>query len=60
MSAGSNKTSISVDAFDVKIAFMRLGQNKIISETTKHIIPVKIKPDETREPIAFLSFCPEK
>ena len=38
----------------------RFGKKIIASEATRHIIPVMIKPDDTIEPIDFLSLLPEK
>ena len=58
--AGNKIQIISVDAFDVNISESKPGNKKAMSETVTHIIPVIIRPDETIEPIDFLSFCPEQ
>ena len=58
ISSGNKINNISLDAEVVNILFMRFGNSKIIADTTKHIAPVKIKPELTIDPIAFLSFFP--
>ena len=56
--AGRSIKSISVDAFDVNSLFNKFGKKITIIDARAQIIPVKIKPDETIEPIAFLFFSP--
>ena len=56
--AGKRIIIISVDAFDVNSRLRRLGKNNTIIETTKQMTPVKINPDDTIEPIAFLLCFP--
>ena len=50
---------ISVDAFDVNMSDNKFGNKNAIRETAKHMMPVIIRPDDTIDPIDFLSFCPE-
>ena len=60
MSAGSKIYIISVDALDVKMSLNASGNAINTPETTKQMIPVTIRPDETIEPMDFLSFLHEK
>ena len=43
----------------MKISDRKLGNKKAISDTVKQIRTDIIKPDDTIDPIDFLSFCPE-
>ena len=51
--AGSNNINISVDAFDVKRTFSKLGNKRTIKDTVAQIIAVNIKPELTTDPIYF-------
>ena len=57
--AGSKIFNISVEALEVNIIFNRFGKNIIIMLANTQMMLVKIRPEETIEPIARLSFFPE-
>ena len=59
ISAGKSKYIISVDAVEVNTILRAFGNIMNISETIIQIAPVVIKPDETIDPIDFLSFLLE-
>ena len=58
INAGRRIRTISVDAFDVNTIFKRFGQRITIPVIIKHKAIVIISPDETIEPMVFLSFFP--